>query len=135
MKKTNMDTAQRMQFLLSMLVILALIIVCIATVVRIAQGAAGMVTVKNIIMILEIAGILSGVIILISDRGCRSAQKAKLLSRLFALESIIELLHATIGADQTVRLFEVFNVGITMEFLLFVFIAYVFKLLADGSNK
>lgn len=135
MKKTNMDTARRTQVLLSMLVILALIIVCIATVVRIAQGAAGVITVKNIIMILEIAGILSGVIILASDRVCRSAQKAKLLSRLFALESIIELLHATIGADQTVWLFEVFNVGITMEFLLFVFIAYVFKLLADGSNK
>lgn len=45
------------------------------------------------------------------------------------------MLHGTIGMDQTARLFEIFNVGITMEFLLFVFIAYVFKLMADDYNK
>ncbi len=33
------------------------------------------------------------------------------------------MLHGTIAMDQTARLFEIFNVGITMEFLLFVFIA------------
>lgn len=135
MKKTSMNASRRAQFWLSALVILALIIVCIATVVRMAQGAAGAVTIKNIIMILEIAGILAGVVILASDRGGRSGQKAKILSRLFAAESIVELLHGTIGMDQTARLFEIFNVGITMEFLLFVFIAYVFKLMADDYNK
>ena len=41
----------------------------------------------------------------------------------------------TIAMDQTARLFEIFNVGITMEFLLFVFIAYVFKLMADDYRK
>jgi len=45
------------------------------------------------------------------------------------------MLHGTIGMDQAARLFEIFNVGITMEFLLFVFIAYVFRLLADDYNK
>lgn len=135
MKKTSMNASRRAQFWLSALVILALIIVCVATVVRIAQGAAGVVTLKNIIMIIEITGILAGVVILASERGSRNVQKTKILSRLFAAESIVELLHGTIGMDQAARLFEIFNVGITMEFLLFVFIAYVFKLLADDYNK
>lgn len=94
-----------------------------------------MVTLKNIIMIIEITGILAGVVILASERGSRNVQKTKILSRLFAAESIVELLHGTIGMDQAARLFEIFNVGITMEFLLFVFIAYVFRLLADDYNK
>jgi uncharacterized membrane protein len=135
MKKTSMNASRRAQFWLSALVILALIIVCVATVVRIAQGAAGVVTLKNIIMIIEITGILAGVVILASERGSRNVQKTKILSRLFAAESIVELLHGTIGMDQAARLFEIFNVGITMEFLLFVFIAYVFRLLADDYNK
>ena len=45
------------------------------------------------------------------------------------------MLHGTIAMDQTARLFEIFNVGITMECLLFVFIAYVFKLMADDYRK